>query len=166
MASFKYQYICVYNMNEKGKKIITFIISLIVIVSFVNVLFRYVLPTKPVMLRSNSMSPTYHKYDVLIYSKSADYSVNDVILFKTSRTPIVARIVSINEDGTYKTKGDNNPVSIQTPALDETQVSRDLIIGKIVFTSNPYLFYNISYGIQILFAFLLTALVSSKKTRQ
>lgn len=69
--------------------------------------------------------------DMPIVSGNEDYHVGDVIVYQVSGQPIpiIHRIVSMNEDGTYQTKGDNN--MDQLPY--EKSVSGSQIVGKVVY---------------------------------
>ena len=149
-------------MEGMGKKIIIFIVLMILIVGLANVLFRFVLPIKPVVLVSGNMEPTHDKGDVLFYGSSNDFKVDDIIIYNTDRNPSVVRIIEINDDGTYKAKGDNNPISISRPGMDETKIQKEQIIGKVSFGTKWYIFYPLSYGIQIIIALLLTQFIYSK----
>ena len=69
-----------------------------------------------------------------------DISVGDIIVFYASgRDPIIHRVIerNINEDFvTFRTKGDNNPMSYDF----ESSIEEDDIIGKAIFRI-PYLGY-------------------------
>lgn len=69
--------------------------------------------------------------DMPIVKGSESYKVGDVIVYSVPglKSPIIHRIIKINEDGTYQTKGDNNP----TQAPYEYNVSKEQINGKVVF---------------------------------
>ncbi len=145
-----------------GKKIIIFIVLMILIIGLANVLFRFVLPIKPVKMISGSMAPTYNAGDVLFYRGSDTYNIDDIIIYKPSSRPqsIVIRIIEENSDGTFKVKGDANQATI--PALDQNNLKKEQIIGKVSFGTKWFIFYPLSYGIQILIALLLTQLIYSK----
>lgn len=91
-----------------------------------------------VAVQSNSMVPTFYKGDLLILqgTPAEALAVNDIIVFSVDEraTPIVHRIVKINDDGTYQTKGDAN--TSQHPF--ETRIHLDRIHGKAMFII-PYL---------------------------
>ena len=133
-------------MKNLGRKIGIFITALIIILLLVNIFNRFFIPVKPVMTVSSNMAPTYEKYDVLFYSKSEDYNVNDPILVTVSnRQNSVTRIIKINEDGTFYAKADYNINSLPF----EGSINKNQIVGKIVFSMKPYIFYPIIYIIQI-----------------
>jgi signal peptidase len=65
-----------------------------------------------VAVESNSMVPTFYRGDILILQgmPAEELGVGDVIVFSPDSrgTPVVHRIVAINPDGTFQTKGDAN----------------------------------------------------------
>jgi len=74
--------------------------------------------------------------DMPIIKGSSEYKVGDVIVYNTpcpgtycQSAPIIHRIIKINEDGTYQTKGDNN--SGQLPY--ELSIKKEQIHGKVIF---------------------------------
>jgi signal peptidase len=155
----------------KRGKVITFIVTLVILVLLGNIIFRWVSPIKPVKLESESMSPAYEKGDVLFYKNPSSLNIGDVIIFKSNaRFDMVARIAEINSDGTYRTKGDNNEKSLNPDnnlgGLDETQIQKTQIYGKIVFKSNPYVFSILSYGLQIVIALALTNPIYNKVNKK
>jgi len=89
-----------------------------------------------VAVESNSMIPVFSQGDILLLQGQASYSVGDVIVFSPSpqATPVVHRIVEINPDGTYQTKGDAN--NSQLPF--EKKISEGQIHGKVILIV-PYL---------------------------
>lgn len=69
--------------------------------------------------------------DMPIVAGSNKYHVGDVIVYSVSaqKYPIIHRIIKINDDGTYQTKGDNNSLQAQY----EFSVRTDQIHGKVIF---------------------------------
>jgi signal peptidase I len=69
--------------------------------------------------------------DMPIVVGADSYEVGDVIVYSVSEVnyPIIHRIIKINEDGTYQTKGDNN---LQQYTY-ELSVKDEQIHGKVVF---------------------------------
>ena len=63
-----------------------------------------------VAVESNSMIPTFSQGDILLLQGRLQYRAGDIIVFSPSpgSTPVVHRVVAINPDGTYQTKGDAN----------------------------------------------------------
>ncbi|MFH1623151.1 MAG: signal peptidase I [Candidatus Aenigmatarchaeota archaeon] len=68
--------------------------------------------------------------DMPIVQGSGSYAVGDVIVYSVpgSDVPIIHRIVKINADGTYQTKGDNNLQQLPY----EFSVREDQIHGRVV----------------------------------
>lgn len=69
--------------------------------------------------------------DMPIVTGAGEYKVGDVIVYSVpgQKYPIIHRIIKINDDGTYQTKGDNN--SLQAPY--EFSVHAEQIHGKVIF---------------------------------
>ena len=80
----------------------------------------------------------FNKGDIMVLRgvEAEKISTGDVIVFFSKREdPIIHRVVEKGEKGGkiyFHTKGDNNEVSIRSTALDETNVSEDVVIGKAV----------------------------------
>ncbi len=91
-----------------------------------------------VAVESNSMVPTFQKGDILILQgiPQEQLQVDDIIVFSPPNqdTPIVHRIIKINADGTFQTKGDAN--NGQLPY--EKQIHYSQIKGKEILII-PYL---------------------------
>lgn len=89
-----------------------------------------------VAVESNSMKPAFLKGDILILQGQESYDLKDIIVFspEPGKTPVVHRVVAINTDGSYQTKGDAN--SNQLPF--EKHITEDQIHGKVIFIT-PYL---------------------------
>lgn len=68
--------------------------------------------------------------DMLVIHGSENYAVGDVIVYSTpdQRVPIVHRIVKINSDGSFQTKGDNNTGQNSY----ELSVKDSQIIGEVI----------------------------------
>lgn len=83
-----------------------------------------------VAVESDSMKPTFVRGDILLLQGTATYEVGDIIVFspEPGRTPVVHRIVAINEDGTYQTKGDAN--ASQLPF--ERRIRKEQVHGKVI----------------------------------
>ena len=69
--------------------------------------------------------------DIAFLQGQKEYKVGDVIVYsaKNYPLPIIHRIIKINEDGTYQTKGDNNFGQLSF----EKRVEREKIYGKVIF---------------------------------
>ncbi len=84
----------------------------------------------------------FSKGDIIIVWGRFEPKIGDIIIFKPNQEskaprPIIHRIVKINADKTYQTKGDHNSDQLQgLPQhnyTDETTISKDQIIGKAIF---------------------------------
>ncbi len=68
--------------------------------------------------------------DMPVVGGSNLYAVGDVIVYDAGQpAPIIHRIITVNQDGTYQTKGDNN--AGQLPF--EKNIDSDKIKGKVIF---------------------------------
>jgi len=78
------------------------------------------------------------KGDIAILQNLDAPEVGDITVYQISsqNVPIIHRIVKINEDGTYQTKGDHNPGQ----NTYERSIQKSQIRGKVIFVL-PYLGY-------------------------
>ncbi|MCS4541694.1 MAG: signal peptidase I [Euryarchaeota archaeon] len=80
---------------------------------------------------SDSMVPTFSKGD-LLFVKGVDSKAlkeGDIIVFKVPlQTPVVHRLIRINGDGTFTTKGDANRDILPF----ERRIHKEQIIGKVI----------------------------------
>lgn len=85
-----------------------------------------------VAVESNSMVPAFSKGDILILqgATAEQMKVGDIIVFSppSHTTPVVHRIVAINPDGSFQTKGDANGGQLSF----ETHIMPDQIHGRVV----------------------------------
>ena len=89
-----------------------------------------------VAVESNSMAgqnpDSFYKGDILILqgTSSEDLEIGDIIVFTpdSHQTPIVHRIIAINADGTFQTKGDANARQLSF----EKKISPSQIHGKVI----------------------------------
>ncbi|MDD5191903.1 MAG: S24/S26 family peptidase [Candidatus Nanoarchaeia archaeon] len=88
-----------------------------------------------------SLTNGFNKGDVIIVWGRFIPKIGDIIIFRpnadsTAPRPIIHRIVKINEDGTYQTKGDHNGKQLTKDnniyKTDETHISQEQIIGKAI----------------------------------
>jgi len=88
-----------------------------------------------------SLSNGFKKGDVIVVWGRFKPKVGDIIVFKanpesTAPRPIIHRIIKINNDGTYQTKGDHNSkqltINNNIYKTDETKIAQEQIIGKAV----------------------------------
>ena len=91
-----------------------------------------------VAVESNSMVPAFSQGDILVLQgvPASSLRVGEIIVFSPSpgQTPVVHRIITINPDGTFQTKGDNNNGELPF----ERSIQASQIHGKAVLII-PYL---------------------------
>ena len=130
-------------MNETLKSINTTVVYIIlgVVLAFgANQGLAFALSTDmPVVaVESNSMKPIFQKGDILVLQgvSSEELEVGDIIVFSSTNqdVPIVHRIVEINPDNTFQTKGDANAKQLSF----EKRIEPSQIHGKEVLII-PYL---------------------------
>ena len=88
-----------------------------------------------------TLSSGFSKGDVIIVWGRFTPKIGDIIIFapnsdSTAPRPIIHRIIKINDDGSFQTKGDHNGQQLtssnNTPKVDETHISKNQIIGKAI----------------------------------
>jgi len=91
-----------------------------------------------VAVESNSMVPTFYRGDILLLMgmDTKDLKIGDIIVFSvpSHKIPVVHRIIKINDDGTFQTKGDANAGQLSF----EKNITVEQIHGKEIFII-PYL---------------------------
>jgi signal peptidase len=111
-------------------------------------------------IETGSMVPTFNPGELIVVKRTNSYKVEDIITFdyQNSDVPITHRIVEIQEDGKYVTKGDDNPVN------DAYPVDKDDVIGEVVYNhsdwGNIILFMKSVVGIIVLFIIPITVLLT------
>lgn len=82
-------------------------------------------------IKSWPVSTGFFVGDMPIVQGAGEYNVGDVIVYSVpgQSYPIIHRIIKINDDGTYQTKGDNN--LHQLPY--EFHISGEQIHGRVIF---------------------------------
>lgn len=76
--------------------------------------------------------------DMVVIQNSGGVEIGDVIVYNipSQDVPIIHRVVALNEDGTYQTKGDHN----REQNAYESSVQKSVVRGKAVLVL-PYLGY-------------------------
>jgi signal peptidase I len=84
-------------------------------------------PTTMVMTHGISMQPRFHTGDLAILHESSSYQVGDIVGYRsaTLHTTVMHRIVNVNPDGSWVTKGDHNTW------LDPDHPTRADVLGKL-----------------------------------
>ena len=103
---------------------LAFVASALVIAFWIRVLRPAALggPTSYIVIRGNSMLPTYASGDLVVVHTAATYQVSDVVAYRVpdgqigSGLIVIHRIVWVGHDG-FTLRGDNNPsIDPWTPA--------------------------------------------------
>ena len=127
------------NIEEEKKAIITkktdipFIIFILVFFCIITGIG----PLKMLGIKTGSMTPNINVGDAVIiykYVNMDSLKENEIIAYKKGDEIIVHRIIKINSDKTYITKGDFNNTA------DSKYISRDEIYGKVILRI-PYIAY-------------------------
>lgn len=130
----------------KISKVISNLTSAIIIVVAVLILISIFPVTgnhKILVVKSGSMEPAVKTGSVVFVSPQEEYNINDIITFagrgntESSTTHRIVNIEDANGKKNFVTKGDANN------AEDESRVSLDKIIGKVLF-SVPYAGYAVA----------------------
>ena len=119
-----------------------------------------------VAVESNSMVPVFYKGDILVLAGAGpdDLKVGDVVVYSVEgrSIPIVHRIIKMNPDGSFQTKGDANNGQLNFEYYVDPQSVHGRVaavvpyLGWVKIGTMQYLLPNISY---VLAAVLLFALV-------
>ncbi len=119
-----------------------------------------------VVVNGISMIPTYYEGDLLVVQGVPDKSlieVSDVIVFHSPYswdTLIVHRVVEIrtlNDQLTFRTKGDNNNVQDHWQVLEEHVVGR--VLQKIPYVGGVVTAIQSPYGVGILYSLIIVVIV-------
>lgn len=86
------------------------------------------------MITSDSMYPTIKRGDATLIDTNDRWDVaeGDIVCFRVSATNVTHRIYSVNEDGTYTTKGDANET------VDPSNIKKNQIRGTVKFKSSIF----------------------------
>ena len=114
------------------------------------------------VMKSRSMEPAMSPNDLFFVKQQPDYSVGDVILFRSGQGEVAHRIVDKRQrDGgyVYSTKGDNNTAQLSY----EKEVTESQILGAVRFSLfNVYAFFALLWGIRLLIAYCAYLFLSSR----
>ena len=125
---------------EGNKETVVYVVVGVILAWVLNQGMAFALSTDmPVVaVESNSMVPVFYKGDILILKgvPEGDLKVGDIVVYSVEgrSVPIVHRIVKMNPDGSYQTKGDANDGQLQF----EYHVAEEEIHGRVVMII-PYL---------------------------
>ena len=95
------------------------------------------------MVATGSMSGTIEEGDLIIIKNTGDYKIGDIVTFfqDGDEIPTTHRIINIDDDGLWVTKGDANN------SKDSRSISSDEIIGEWVMTI-PYVGTFIDWAVE------------------
>lgn len=129
------------NVNSK-KYIGKSDIPLIALVVILILLVFGIGPYKIIGIRSESMTPKINKGDAVVIDKNvkkSEIKAQDIIAYENDEKEIIVhRIIKINKDGSYITKGDFNNTT------DGKYVKFKKVVGKVKFKI-PYIAYPAVY---------------------
>lgn len=117
--------------------IIQFLLIVIGTIAIVGLIIPMILGYTPRVVKSGSMEPAIKTGAVAYnntHAKVEDVKVGDIIVFQIEDAYVTHRVIAINDDNTFTTKGDANKTE------DLEHVSHDKFRGKTAF-SIPYLGY-------------------------
>jgi hypothetical protein len=146
-------------MKPKMKKFTIFIALFILIFILFSLMMNLILPVKTSMISENI--GRYNSGDILFHIESEAYTINDYILYRPSskQSTLVAKIVEINLDNTFKVIGTNTePID----DLDQNNLKQEQIIGKVIFSTSMYIFYPVIISITLTLSYFLTRFISKK----
>lgn len=130
--------------------IILLVIIIILISSFIIVINKDKITIKYLVIKSGSMYPTFDVGDIIIIKKENRYEVGDIITYNYyDKYLITHRIIDLDDDNNFITKGDNNN------SEDEECVTIDNIVGKTIFIINREMKYFIIISINIVIIYIL-----------
>lgn len=111
--------------------------ALIILVCFASMVFGFG-PFSLVGIETGSMTPNINVGDAVLVNKmynTDNLKIGDIIAFYNNDSVLVIhRIIGINSNGTYITKGDYNN------SADEGYIKKENVVGKVMFKI-PYLAY-------------------------
>jgi signal peptidase len=95
--------------------------------------------SKPLVVLSGSMEPTYKVGSIIYYKESKDFKKGDVIVFQTSNDTNVTHRIEEIENGKITTKGDANET------VDAQKITAEAVKGKVQKYSIPFVGYYINF---------------------
>jgi hypothetical protein len=146
-------------MRSKTKKIVIFIEFFILLLMLFSVLTNFILPIKTSIISIDI--GRYTSGDILFYSESESYNINDYILYNPSSKEmiVIAEIIEINSDDTFKVIGaDPEPKD----DLDQNNLKQEQIIGKVIYSVSWYIYYPMVITIIIILSLILTYFIYKK----
>jgi len=178
--------------NKKKSRVVTIISAFICVILSVILLSNIIIivkgalnPERPpsafgvtsMIVLSGSMSgdaPDHIEVGDLIITKSVDpetLKVGDVITYmEQGTTAVTHRIIGVNDDGSFKTKGDANNAEDREPVLPEKIVGKYIFripkLGDIAMFAQTPFGMMVFIGIPLLAYILLDMAVRSKQNKR
>lgn len=129
------------------------------------------------MVMSGSMSgdaPDHIEVGDMVIAKAVDPStlkVGDIITYmENGKTTVTHRIIGINEDGTFKTKGDANDSEDQTPVKPEELIGRVVYripkLGDVAMFAQTPVGMLIFIGVPLLIYIILDIITRSRQNKK
>lgn len=126
-----------------------------------------------VAVESNSMIPVFYRGDILLIKGVTPETLKtgDIMVFSVPgrQTPIVHRVISINGDGTYQTKGDANQgqhpweTSIQFSQIKGKEILIVPLLGWVKIGITEIVVPNILFFVLIVAALAFIYMITNKK---
>jgi len=180
------------SQNKKKSKVVTIasaficvILSIILLSNLIIIVKGALNPERPpsafgvtsMIVLSGSMSgdaPDHIEVGDLIITKSVDpetLKVGDVITYmEQGTTAVTHRIIGVNDDGSFKTKGDANNAEDREPVLPERIVGKYIFripkLGDIAMFAQTPFGMMVFIGIPLLAYILLDMAVRSKQNKR
>ncbi len=87
------------------------------------------------------MKNGFKRGDIIILGNSNNAKTGDIIVFRSGRPdPIIHRVIKMENENTYVTKGDHNRAPIIDDTLNEYDTKKSAVIGKSI-AKVPFLGY-------------------------
>lgn len=121
-------------------RILNYVLAAVVAALFLAIIVPQFLGIQYYMVLSGSMEPQIHVgSEVYVDTNDKDIQVGNIIVFQLDTGQHVThRVIGVNENGEYITKGDSNN------AKDANPVKQENVVGKVI-GSIPYLGYVLNY---------------------
>jgi len=129
-----------------------------------------------VAVESNSMVPTFNRGDILILQgvPPEQLKTGDIIVFSpvSGQTPIVHRVIQINPDGTFQTKGDANTgqlpfeKKISPEQIHGKEIAIVPFLGWVKIGMSEFVMPNILWVALIISAYVLYSEVIKSRTKR
>ena len=155
-------------------------ISAVLILMGIAAILLFAIPTvagyKPFVVLSGSMEPEIQTGAIAYnntHAKVEDVKVGDVIVFKLDKSYVTHRVISINDDNTFTTKGDANQTEDLAPVKFENFKEKTVFtipyLGKalkLIQTRNAVFILVVAVGLTIVYAIFSEDDEKKKKSKE